>query len=56
MFGNSSASRRLDSLEKELSTLREYTIKLTTDVNEFANRATEKITVLEARITKLEEK
>ena len=53
MFGN---SRRIDSLEREVSTLREYTIKLTTDVNEFAKRATEKITVLEARITKLEEK
>lgn len=56
MFGNSRINRRIDSLQNELDELRRYTSKLTNDVNVFANRATEKITVLEARITKLEEK
>ncbi len=41
MFGNSRLNRRIESLEKEVSTLREYTIKLTNDVNVFAGNKDE---------------
>ena len=56
MFGNSRVSRQLESLEKELSTLREYTIKLTNDVNVFASNTNQQLILLGARIAKLEEK
>jgi archaellum component FlaC len=53
MFGN---SRRIDSLEREVSTLREYIVKLTNDVNVFAGNKNVELKLIGERIAKLEEK
>jgi len=53
MFGN---SRRIDSLEREVSALHEYIVRLTNDVNVFAGNTNQQLILLGARIAKLEEK
>lgn len=56
MFGNSRLNRQVERLENEVDTLREYTIKLTNDVNAFAERKNEELILISERIAKLEEK